>query len=206
VEESGQETHNLKGEIIDPGLFLKVINHDLRKQILHELFILSMEEPITKSQIAEKLGLGYHKMLYQLTNHLNYFWKVDYEKKVRGAREEYISPVWMNSIYCILGADAAVHIIDPLANIYGKLSDVGTRCDNCDPDQVKKCWEKVKDEPCIPQTDEVLKKKQIILMVNDRFSDPTPVDQFLICTLIKSLENEPCEINLDCRDFLKRQT
>ena len=142
-------------------------------------------------------------MLYQLTNHLNHFWKVDYEKKVRGAREEYISPKWLNTVYCLIGGDAAIHIIDPLANIYGKLSKVGVRCDNCPEEQIKECLASASSDPCMPQTEEVVKKREIILMVNERPSPYKPLDLFLICTLIKSLENEPCTIDLDCRHYLK---
>ena len=200
-----RETSQLKGVVIDPDLYLKVINHDLRKKILNRLFILSLEKPISKSTIAEDLNIGYHKMLYQLTQHLDYFWKVDYEKKVRGAREEYISPNWMNSVFCLLGGDAAVHILDPLANIYGKLADVGVRCDKCPDSQVEECMNFARSDPCIPQTEDVVKKREIILMVNERSTPYKPLDLFLICTLIKSLENEPCTINLDCNNFIKHQ-
>ena len=199
------DSKQLKGVVIDPDLYLKVINHDLRKQILNRLFMLSLDGPISKSTIAQDLDIGYHKMLYQLTQHLGYFWKVDYEKKVRGAREEYISPKWINSVYCLLGGDAAVHILDPLANIYGKLADVGIRCDRCPDSQVEECMNSARSDPCMPQTEDVVKKREIILMVNERSTPYKPMDLFLICTLIKSLENEPCTINLDCKDFLRHQ-
>jgi hypothetical protein len=200
VEDSGQ----LKGVVIDPDLYLKVINHDLRKQILNRLFILSLEKPISKSTIADDLDIGYHKMLYQLTQHLKYFWKVDYEKKVRGAREEYISPKWMNSVFCLLGGDAAVHILDPLANIYVKLAEVVVRCDNCTESQNEECMSSARSDPCMPQTEDVVKKREIILMVNERSDPYKPLDLFLICTLIKSLENEPCTIDLSCDKYTKR--
>lgn len=194
-----EELNILNGEIIDPEIYLNVVNHELRKEILHTLFLHSITGPITKAQIADSLDIGYHKMLYQLTNQLEFFWKVDHEKKVRGAREEYITPKHVNTIYCLLGSDARIHILDPLANIFGKVSEVGTRCDKCSKEQIDTCLKQMDLHPCMPWTDEYNKKKQIILMENNRTLPYKPVDNFLICTLIKSLENKPCELTLDCR-------
>ena len=194
----------VKGVIIDPEVYLKVINHDLRKKILHELFKLSLSGPITKTEIADNLGIGYHQMLYQLNEHLGYFWMVDHEEKVRGTREEYIRPKNVNTIFCLMGSDGAVHIIDPLANRYGKVIKSGVRCDDCPQEQLKKCMELLKARPCMPQTEDVMKRKQIILMVNDRPSPYKPIDQVLICTMIKSLENEPCNISLECPEYIDR--
>ena len=57
MEDFIEETGQLKGVVIDPDLYLKVINHDLRKQILNRLFVLSLEKPISKSTIADyKVG------------------------------------------------------------------------------------------------------------------------------------------------------
>jgi len=195
---------NLKGVIIDPGVYLKVINHDLRKKVLHELFKLSLKGPVSKNEVADNLNIGYHQMLYQLNEHLNYFWMVDHEEKVRGAREEYIRPKYINTVYCLLGSDAAVHIVDPLANLYGKMAKTGVRCDDCPKEQLKKCQETIKVRPCMPQTDEVTRRKQVILMVNERGLPYKPMDQFIICTLIKSLDNEPSAISLECPEYIER--
>jgi hypothetical protein len=202
MAESPSPTPHLKGEIIDPEIYLKVINHDLRKAVLHELFRLSVKGPIRKTEIADRLKIGYHKMLYQLMNHLDHFWIVDHEEKVRGAHEEYIIPKNVNTVYCLLGSDAAIHVLDPLADIYGKVAKVGVRCDKCDGEQIAKCMTVVKGKPCMPQTEEVIKKREIILMMNDRTMPYMPMDHFLVCTLIKSLENEPCSINLECPVYI----
>ena len=194
----------LKGIVIDPEVYLKVINHDLRKKVLHELFKLSINGPITKNEIADNLGIGYHQMLYQLNEHLNYFWTVDHEEKIRGAREEYIRPKNINTVYCLLGSDAAVHVLDPLANLYGKLAKTGVRCDDCPQDQLKRCQDSIKARPCMPQTDEVQKRKQVILMVNERAPPYKPMDQFLVCTLIKSLDNEPSALSIECPVYVDR--
>lgn len=194
----------LKGAILDPEVYLKVINHDLRKKILHELFKLSLNGPISKTEISDDLNIGYHQMLYQLNEHLRYFWIVDHEEKVRGAREEYIRPRNINTVYCLMGSEGALHIVDPLANLYGKIAKTGVRCDDCPPEQLKKCQESIKVRPCMPQTDEVQRRKQLILMVNERTPPYKPMDQFLVCTLIKSLENEPSAINLECPEYISR--
>jgi len=204
MQELNDNFQHLLGEIVDPEVYLSVVNHDLRKDILHSLFILSMTGPITKIQIAESLDIGYHKMLYQLARHLNSFWKVDHDRKVRGAREEFISPHNYNTVYCLMGSDATIHILDPLANVFGKISEVGVRCDDCPKKKVDVCREKILNEPCFKQTPEIFKKKTIILETNNRNKPYTPIDHFLVCTIIKSLENEPCQLNIDCKAFVKK--
>lgn len=195
----------LKGEIIDPELYLKVKNHELRQNILNTLFYNSLEEPISKSVIANDLDIGYHKMLYQLTEHLDHFWKVDYEEKVRGAREEFISPQWHNTIYCLLGSDSLIHIIDPLGDLYGKISDVGVRCDTCPEEMVQSCLSKMGEDPCHPLTEEIFEKREAILKANGREAPYKPIDRFLMCTMMMSLDTQCCTMNLDCRNFVKHK-
>jgi len=194
----------IRGVIIDPEVYLKVVNHELRKKILYELFTLSLQGPVSKADIADNLGIGYHQMLYQLNEHLRSFWEVDHEEKVRGAREEFIRPKGVNTVFCLMGSDGIVHIADPLANKYGKVLNTGVRCDDCPQEQVKRCMDFLKVRPCLPQVADADKRKQIILTVNNRPAPYKPVDQVLICTLIKSLENECCNNSLECPEYIGR--
>lgn len=50
-----------------------------------------------------------------------------FEQRRRGTREEFIAFTERNGVYISLGANALLYVLDPLANLFGKLSD-GTRC------------------------------------------------------------------------------
>ena len=75
-------------EFTDPDTYSSIINHDIRKRILRTLYDSTKDAPISKQDLADKLGVGYYRLGYQLNNHLKDFWTVREERKVRGARME----------------------------------------------------------------------------------------------------------------------
>ncbi len=183
---------NIEGEILDPGVYFKVINHELRKQILHKLFRMTLKGPIQKKELAKALNIGYHRLLYQLNEHLREFWKVEKERKIRGAREEWISPSSPHAIYCNLGHDAAINMIDPLANLFGRLSKVGTRCDECPREQQNSCMESIREQKCAIEYLKSEGDRNNIFLANNRTEPYTPVDYVLICTLTRAMDGDKC--------------
>lgn len=184
----------ISGEFLDPDIYLKIVNHPLRKRILHRLFERGIEGPVRKKDLARDLNVDYHRLLYQLNEHLKEFWTVKKERKIRGAREELIMPINSNMIYCNLGRDAVINIIDPLANVFGRLNIVGTRCDSCGAEQQKKCVDRVVKQGCAVNYLKLVKKRDI-LVANNRKKPYTPVDYILVCTITCVLDGEKCIIN-----------
>ncbi len=130
-------------EFTDPDTYSSIINHDIRKRILRTLYDSTKDAPISKQDLADKLGVGYHRLGYQLNNHLKDFWTVREERKVRGARMGLIEPAKPSTVYIIFGKDNGIFMMDPAANRFGPLSRSGTRCDTCSPNDAAKCMSSV---------------------------------------------------------------
>jgi len=128
----------------DPETYASVVNHKLRKEILKTLYQMSVNGPVSKQQIADRLGIGYHQLIYQLNNQLRGFWVIREEKKVRGTRMELIEPAKPHTVFMTFGSDDTIFVVDPIANLFGPLSRVGTRCDVCTEEDAMKCIEHVK--------------------------------------------------------------
>jgi hypothetical protein len=184
---------SIQGRYLDPQSFLKVFKHPLRKRILYRLAVKTIDEPISKKELAREVGVSYSELLYQLNKHLRGFWEVKREQKKRGAREEFIAPVSPNTVYVMLGEGATLYYMDPLANIFGKLSD-GTRCDACSDKQKEKCLVKVRSMECL--TPEELMVREKLLAANDREDIMTPTDRIVSRIAFKSLEGEGCSVRV----------
>lgn len=196
----------IHGYYLNPETCLKVINHPLRREILHKLYTLTVKGPITKRNLADSLGIDYYELIYQLNNHLKDFWQVRYEKKRRGAREEFIAPPEVNAVYIMLGSGATIYMLDPLANLYGKIGEIGVRCQKCAPIQVDRCLEEISSQRCLDFCPEERQKLAKILEINSRRMPFTPIDYIVACTALRSLEGQGCIINLSrtACEFLKR--
>ena len=195
----------LHARYLDPEIFLRIVNHPLRKKILHMLSLLTLEKPIAKKELAGVLGIPYTRLLFQLNKQLNGFWKIERERKKRGAHEELIAPVERNSVYVMLGSDATLYVLDPLANIFGKLSQ-GTRCRECSSDQLKKCLAVIDAHICFGFSPEDRKRQEKLLLANGRSPPFTPMDYILACAALRSLEGRPCAVRIadeDCQ-FMSR--
>lgn len=196
----------IRGIYINPVTCLKVINHELRREILHKLYLLTIRGPISKRELAKAVGIDYHELVYQLNNHLKDFWRIMYEEKKRGAREEYIAPYEANAIYIMLGSGATIYILDPLANLYGKLAETGTRCQRCSRSQIRECLEEIIDQSCFSFSREEKERMTKMLELNGRKEPFTPLDLVVACTALRSLEGQGCIADLSrtkC-NFLKQ--
>ncbi|MBO3803234.1 MAG: hypothetical protein JTT11_05080 [Candidatus Brockarchaeota archaeon] len=185
----------IKAKYIDPKICIKVLNHRLRQRILHKLEVETVDGPVSKKELANAVGIGYLELVYQLNKQLKGFWEVKGERKKRGAREEFIAPPTLNAVYVMLGEEATVYVLDPLANIFGKMSD-GTRCDFCSGAQKAKCLERIKSEECFTFTPEEKRRLERLFAANKRIGAPTPMDRIIGCVALRSLEGEGCAVEV----------
>lgn len=189
-------SRTIRGIIINPQSLMAVISHPLRKRVLNGLFKMALEKPITKKELAASLGIQYEKVNYQLNEHLSEFWRVVKKQKVRGAYREYIAPKNEHAVYVNLGSRKTLFVIDPFANLIGKLSDVGTRCDRCTPNYRKWCLEEISKQSCCRRGKSDLSKWDMLLRDNGRKPPFTPIDYLLVCTLATILDREECPLEL----------
>jgi hypothetical protein len=189
---------------IDPETYTAIVNHDLRKSILRQLYAMSLDRPMTKQELADRLGIGYHQLVYQLGHQLQDFWKVVDEKKVRGTRLEYIAPAAPSSIFITLGRDGRVFIVDPLANLFGPLSKVGTRCDGCSKKDYERCRRIVQECCCLGP--EPSPEERAVLATNGRSPPLRPVDLAILCSLKGVATGQKCSVSIPCEScpFMRR--
>ncbi len=189
---------------LDPQTYTSIVNHEVRKKILMALFEKGSQRLISKQELADHLGLGYHQLVYQMNNQLRDFWKVKEEKKVRGTRMELIEPADPNAIFIALGREGKIFIVDPLAKLFGPLSKVGTRCDGCSSQVAEKCVKYVLEScSCISSpTDQGV----AILKSNQRKKPFKPVDLAIMCSLKSVTSGEKCVVSIPCEGcaFLKK--
>lgn len=88
----------------------------MRRSILRSLYVMALDRPVSKQELADKVKIGYHQ--------LSEFWKVEEERKVRGTRLELIAPTFPSTIFITLGWDGKIIVVDPLANLFGPLARV----------------------------------------------------------------------------------
>lgn len=186
---------SIKGRYVDPKTCLKILDHPLRKKIMHKLAVETIDGPITKNKLANAVGVSYTELLYQLNKHLKGFWEVKREQKKRGTHEEFIALPTQNTVYVILGEGAVIYLLDPLANIFGKISG-GTRCDECSSAQIAKCLEKTRSDKCLDFTPEERRRREKLLEANNRPKPYTPMDYIISCIAFKSLEGEEYAIEV----------
>ncbi|WP_400208630.1 hypothetical protein [Candidatus Methanomassiliicoccus intestinalis] len=189
---------------INPETYASIVNHELRKEILRTLYAMALDKPPTKQELADKLGMGYHQVSYQLGQQLAEFWKVVDEKKVRGTRMEYIAPSSPSAVYITLGKDGELFVVDPLANIFGQLSKVGTRCDGCSEKEYTKCLAHVA-EGCFCGN-ELSEEEVSFLNKNGRKKPFRPMDLALVCALKGITSGRKCVISIPCEScpFMRR--
>ena len=109
-------------------------------------------------------------------NHLRDFWTVVREEKVRGTRMEFIAPENPHAIYICLGRDRKIYIVDPIAELYGPLSEVGVRCDKCSSEEAEHCVKSLIEKRIVPA--ELSQSERETLSLNKR-SGFRPLDRAL---------------------------
>jgi len=189
---------------IDPETYTSIVGHPLRKQILTALYAKALQHPLSKQELADSIGLGYHQLIYQLNHQMTEFWKVVDEKKIRGTRMELIEPSYPHSVFITLGKERRIFLIDPLAKLYGPLDRVGTRCDGCTQKVADKCLDYVKQGCTCLSTPGV--SELSILRDNGRMRPFKPLDRAILCGLKGITTGEKCVVSIPCEGcaFLKR--
>ncbi len=189
---------------IDPETYSGIVNHKMRKDILRTLYRMAIDAPVSKEELAKELGIGYHQLVYQLNNHLREFWEVKKELKKRGTYMELIAPSKPHVIFISLGKEQRIYIFDPLANLFGPLSNVGVRCDICSDAEAKRCMKFINTSCSCTPSSTVAEKA--ILEANGRKVNQRPVDTAIICALRRISVGHNCVIDIPCNTcaFLKR--
>jgi hypothetical protein len=189
---------------IDPQTYTSIVNHAMRKEILRALYRQGLDGSISKQDLADSLNLDYHQIVYQLNHHLKDFWTVVEERKVRGTRMELISPSHPYTIFIALGKERSIYMFDPLANLFGPMAKVGTRCDVCTPIEAAKCMHYV-DVGCSSSRSPTDAEKAV-LRVNGREAPLRPLDSAILCSLKGIPSGESCVVNIPCEGcaFLKK--
>jgi len=189
---------------IDPEAYAAIVNHPLRKEVLRTLYRMALSGPVSKQEMADKLGIDYHQLVYQLNHHLREFWRVEREEKVRGTRMELIVPSHPYTIYIALGRGRAINVFDPLANLFGSLSKVGTRCDVCSAAEAAKCMRYV-EGGCSCSSAPSAEEKEL-LKLNGRAAPCRPLDTAILCALRGIPAGKDCIVNIPCEGcaFLKK--
>ncbi|HHT75212.1 MAG TPA: hypothetical protein PLI21_01755 [Methanomassiliicoccaceae archaeon] len=189
---------------IDPETYAAIVNHDLRKSILRTLYAMTIDGPTTKQELADRLEVGYHQLSYQLTHQLQEFWRVKEERKIRGTRLELIEPSHPSSVFITLGRDGKLFMVDPLANLFGPLSNVGTRCDGCSPQEAKRCLLHVEKSPSF--TGHPTDEEKRVLSNNERNEPLRAMDLAIVCALRGVSTGNRCVVSIPCEScpFLRR--
>lgn len=189
---------------IDPETYTSIVNHKMRREILRTLYRMALDGPLSKQKLADSLNLDYHQLVYQLNNHLKDFWKVIEERKVRGTRMELIAPSYPYTIFIALGKENSIYMFDPLANLFGPIVKVGTRCDACTPGEAAKCMRFV-DAGC-SCSKSPSSAERAVLKSNGREAPFKPLDSAILCALKGIPSGESCVVNIPCEGcaFLKK--
>ena len=181
---------------MDPDTYTSIATHEMRQSILNKLFKEAYNgHSMTKQQLADSLGIKYQQLVYQLMNHLREFWTVTKEEKVRGTRMEYIAPANPHGIYVCVGKNRNLYIVDPIAELYGPLSDVGIRCDSCSVEEYQHCVNSLIEKKVIPKD---LSNTDIeTLNLNGR-KEARPLDRGLLESLRGLAAGSNCTLTIPC--------
>jgi G3E family GTPase len=176
----------------------------MRQRILTALFRMTRAHgPVSKQDVADRLGIKYQQLSYQMCDHLSAFWKVAKEERIRGARMEYIVPSNPDAVYIAIGKDRKIYVIDPLAELFGPLSDVGLRCDSCSIKDSDECMTSLIDKKIIPA--KMGDAESETLRINGR-RGLRPLDAGIIETLKGLATGEQCVLTIPCErcTFMKK--
>lgn len=190
---------------MDPDTYTAISTHEMRQAILAKLFKEAYNgHALTKQELADSLGIKYQQLVYQLTNHLNDFWKVVREEKVRGTRMEYIAPENPHGIYICVGKDRKLYIVDPIAELYGPLSEVGVRCDSCSEEEAAHCISSLIEKNII--SEDLTQSEKDTLSINKR-TGLRPLDRGLIEALKGLAAGDQCTLTIPCErcSYMKKK-
>ncbi|MGN1044598.1 MAG: hypothetical protein ACI4Q9_01405 [Candidatus Methanomethylophilaceae archaeon] len=190
---------------MDPDTYTAISSHKMRQEILSALYREAYNgHPVTKQELADMLGIKYQQLVYQLMNHIRDFWTVVREEKVRGTRMEFIAPANPNAIHMCVGKDRRIYIVDPIAELYGPLDEVGARCDMCSVDEAEHCVKSLIEKNIIPK--DLTHSEREILSMNKR-SGLRPLDRGFIEALKGIAMGDNCILTIPCErcTFMQRR-
>jgi len=190
---------------LDPETYISIHDHEMRQRILTALFkMVRAHGPVSKQDLADRLGIKYQQLSYQLCDHLPAMWKVAREEKVRGARTEYIVPSDPDAVYIAIGNDRKIYIVDPLAELYGPLSEVGLRCDSCSDEENSECMRSLIEKGIVPPA--MSAAEEDTLRINNR-KRAGPLDAGIIESLKSLVTGERCVLTIPCDrcTFMRRR-
>ena len=150
---------------------------------------------MTKQELADSLGIKYQQLVYQLMNHLKEFWVVTGEEKVRGTRMEYIAPANPHGIYICIGKNRKMYIVDPIAELYGPLSEVGIRCDSCSVEEYQHCVNSLIDKGIVPKD---LNDADLETLSLNKRKEARPLDRGLVEALKGLAAGDNCTLTIPC--------
>ena len=181
---------------MDPETYTSIATHEMRQAILTKMFKEAYNgHSMTKQELADSLGIKYQQLVYQLMNHLKEFWVVTGEEKVRGTRMEYIAPANPHGIYVCVGKNRKLYIVDPIAELYGPLSEVGVRCDSCSEEEYMHCVNSLIEKDIVPK--DLSPKAAETLALNGR-KEARPLDRGLVESLRGMAEGNECTLTIPC--------
>jgi G3E family GTPase len=181
---------------LDPEAYISIRDHEMRQRILTSLFEMARAHgPVSKQDLADRLGIKYQQLSYQMSGHLSSFWKVAKEEKVRGARMEFIVPNNPDAVYINIGKDRKINVIDPLAELFGPLAEVGLRCDSCSAEDVEACMRSLIGKGIIPK--DISGAEEETLRMNNR-KGTRPLDAGVIQSLKGLAAGEQCVLTIPC--------
>jgi len=188
---------------IDPETYTSIVNHEMRKSILTKLYRSTRDAPMSKQDLADSLGLDYHQLVYQLNHHLRDFWSVKEEQKIRGTRMELIEAAHPYAIFITIGKDHGIFLVDPLADLYGPVIKVGTRCDQCSREEAERCMDFAQSRFDSESPSEA---ERGVLTANNRHSPYRPMDLALLAAIKGIPVGQSCVIDIPCQTcaFLRR--
>lgn len=188
---------------MNPETYTSIVTHEMRQTIITKLFKETYNgNSITKQKLADSLGIKYQQLVYQLMSHLKEFWTVVGEEKVRGTRMEFIAPKDPYGIYICVGKNRKLFMVDPIAGLYGPLSDVGIRCDSCSEEEYKHCIISLVEKGII--TEELSEKDLEILALNGRM-ERRPLDMGLIKAVKELATGGGCTLTIPCEKCMYMQ-
>ena len=190
---------------MDPSTYTAISTHEMRQTILTKLFREARNGvSMTKQELADALGIKYQQLVYQLSNHLQDFWIVVSEEKIRGTRMEYIAPSDPDGIYICIGKDRRIYIVDPIAELYGPLDEVGLRCDSCSVEEAEYCVDSLVRKDILPK--ELTLSERETLSINKR-SGLRPLDKGIIEALKGLAAGDKCILTIPCERciFMKKR-
>ena len=117
------------------------------------------------------------------------------EEKVRGTRMEYIAPANPHGIYVGVGKNRKLYIVDPIAELYGPLSDVGIRCDSCSVEEYQHCVNSLIEKNIVPK--ELGETDLETLKINNR-KEARPLDRGLLESLKGLAAGNNCTLTIPC--------